>query len=127
MVDDLLNTYLTTQCELKKLRFHIPDENGKTKCHQLHIGKSSIVCPDLKIHGHNMEKVLNDKYLGDILSSDGSNTANLKERIGKGLGCISDIMSILDTISFGSHYFRIFTLLREAKFLNAILTNAESG
>ena len=44
MVDDLLsvsacghdsvamNTYLTTQCELKKLRFHVPDDKGKTKC-----------------------------------------------------------------------------------------------
>ena len=38
---------------------------------------------------------------------------------------ISDIMSILDTISFGHHYFRIFIMLREAKFINAILTNTD--
>ena len=74
---------------------------------------------------YNMEKVMDDKYLGDILSSDGSNTAKLKERIGKGIGMITDIMSILDTISFGHHYFRIFIMLREAKFINAILTNAD--
>ena len=66
-----LNTFLTTQCELKKLRFHVPDEKGKSKCHQMHIGKSSVICPDLKIHGHKMEKVLSDKYLGDILSYNG--------------------------------------------------------
>ena len=54
MVDDILavsrcghksvamNSFLTTQCELKKLRFHTPDQSGKTKCHQIHIGKKSM-------------------------------------------------------------------------------------
>ena len=95
MVDDLLavsscghqsvatNTYLTTQCELKKLRFHIPDEKGKSKCHQMHVGKESVICLDLKIHGHLMEKVQTDSYLGDIISQDGSNSYNIKDRIGK--------------------------------------------
>ena len=27
-----LNTYINTQIELKKLRFHVPDKNGKSKC-----------------------------------------------------------------------------------------------
>ena len=137
MVDDLLavskcghqsvtlNTFLTTQCELKKLRFHVPDEKGKSKCHQMHIGKSSVICPDLKIHGHKMEKVLSDKYLGDILSYNGSNSSNLKDRIGKGIGKINEIVSILDTISFGHQYFRILILLREAMFINSILTNVD--
>ena len=49
---------------------------------------------------------------------------NLKERLGKVLG-ISEIMSILDTVSFGYKYFQIFTLLREAMFINGILTNSE--
>ena len=52
-----LNTYLTTQIELKKLRFHIPDSKGKTKCHQLHVGRKSTMCPELRIHGHKMERV----------------------------------------------------------------------
>ena len=137
MVDDLLavsacghqsvtmNSFLTTQCELKKLRFHVPDLKGKTKCHQLHIGQKSLLCPDLKIHGYNMEKVDSDKYLGDILSASGSNTLNLKDRVGKGIGKINEIISILETISFGYQYFKIVVLLREAMFLNSILTNAE--
>ena len=45
MVDDLnaiskcdidsieLNTFINTQIELKKLRFHVPDKDGKSKCH----------------------------------------------------------------------------------------------
>ena len=52
-VDDLLainkcgqeslavNTFINTQVELKKLKFHTPDKNGKTKCHKMHIGKQS--------------------------------------------------------------------------------------
>ena len=120
-----LNTFLTTHCEMKKLSFHVPDENGKTKCHQMHIGKKSVICPDLKIHGHKMEKVFSDKYLGDILSSNGSNSLNLKERIGKGIGKINEIIGILDTISFGHQYFRILVQLREAMFINSILTNVD--
>ena len=72
-----------------------------------------------------MEKVHSDKYLGDHLSDDGRNSVNLKDRIGKGLGIISEIMSILDTISFGFQYFRIFKLLRDAMFINGILTNCD--
>ena len=110
---------------MKKLRFHIPNKIGKTKCHQIHVGKESVLCPTLKIHGYDMEKVSDDKYLGDILSSDGKNSINLKDRIGKGLGSISEIMSILDTISFGTQYFKMLKMLRESLFINSILTNAE--
>ena len=50
MVDDLnaiskcgiesveLNAFINTQIELKKLKFHVPDKDGKTKCHKMHIG-----------------------------------------------------------------------------------------
>ena len=137
MVDDLigvsrcghqsveLNTYITTHIELKKLQFHVPDEKGKTKCHHIHVGKPSICCPQLKIHGYNMEKVNQDTYLGDILSFDGRNKVNISDRVCKGRGIMNTIMNILETVSFGYHYFRIFTLLRESMFVNGTLTNAD--
>ena len=137
MVDDLigvstcghqsveLNTYITTHIELKKLRFHVPDEKGKTKCHHIHVGKPSICCPQLKIHGHNMERVKQDTYLGDILSYDGKNKVNISDRVCKGRGIMNKILNILETVSFGYHYFRIFTLLRESMFVNGTLTNAD--
>ena len=65
-----------------------------------------------------MEKVASDKYLGDIISDTGSNTLEIKDRVGKGVGKINEIVSILETISFGHQYFRIVVLL-------SILTNAE--
>ena len=137
MVDDLItvtkcghesvemNTYITTQIEMKRLRFHVPDISGKTKCHQIHIGKSCEYCPKLKIHGYTMEKVMQDTYLGDIVSSDGRNKANIKDRVGKGIGKMNEILNTLESVSFGVQYFKIFNLLREAMFINGTLTKVE--
>ena len=137
MVDDLLavspcniqsvsvNTFINTQIEMKKLKFHTPDINGKSKCHKIHIGKENLLCPDLKVHGTKMGQVTDDKYLGDIISHDGSNTKNIKDRVGKGLGIITQIINILETVSFGIYYFEMAMTLRESLFLNGILTNAE--
>ena len=88
MVDDLLgiaecgdksldlNTTINSRIEMKKLKFHTPDHNGKSKCHTMHIGKCLHECPSLKVHGFQMEKVSSDTYLGDIVSSDGKNRLN---------------------------------------------------
>ena len=137
MVDDLLgvarcgeqsvelNTTINTRIEMKKLKFHTPDANGKSKCHTLHIGKNSEACPSLKVHGHPMEKVLSDTYLGDVISSNGRNKLNIESRIAKGLGIVSQILDILKSTSFGAHYFEIAATLRESIFVNGILTNCE--
>ena len=137
MVDDLLgiskcgfkslalNTFINTQIEMKRLKFHTPDVNGKTKCHKIHVGKSNEHCPKLKVHGTEMKTVESDPYLGDEISGDGSNKLNIQKRVSKGLGIIPQLMSILEKTSAGRHYFKIGLLLREAMFLNAILTNSE--
>ena len=52
----------------------------------MHVGKPSTFCPELNIHGYKMEKVNQDTYLGDILSFDGSNKVNIKDRLVKALG-----------------------------------------
>ena len=72
-----------------------------------------------------MEDVQEDMYLGDLISSDGKNKKNVEKRISKGLGIITQIMNLLEIISFGSHYFDIALLLRESMFINGILFNAE--
>ena len=120
-----MNTYITAQIETKKLRFHTPDINGKSKCHFLHIGKTSKTCPEHQVHGTKMQKVSEETYLGDIISEDGKNTKNLKQKISKGLGIISQIMNILENVTLGEHFFTTAVLLRESMFLNGILTNVE--
>ena len=137
MVDDLLsindcgfksvesNISINTLIELKKLTFHVPNTEKKSKCHYMHIGKESPFCPGMKVHGVQTERVIEAPYLGDIVSADGKNTSNIKARVSKGLGIVSEIMHILKTISFGHRYFDIAKILREARFVNGILTNAE--
>ena len=138
MVDDILgisscgnksigmNTFINTHMEMKKLRFHTPNVTGKSKCHKLHVGKMNTLCPELQVHGTPMEMVKFEVYLGDIISSDGTNTENIKKRVSKGNGILAQIKNILETVSFGSHYFKIALLLRESLLLNGILTNCEA-
>ena len=64
-------------------------------------------------------------YLGEIISSDGKNESNIKHRIGRGLGKITDIMNILEKVTLGEHYFSTAILLRESSFLNSVLSSAE--
>ena len=120
-----LNTYINAKIEMKKLKFHTPDKNGKTKCHKMHIGRPNKMCPKLEVHGTPMKEVQEDTYLGDIISSDGRNQSNIKSRVGKGLGKINDIMTMLEKVTFGEHYFSTAILLRESTFINSVLGSAE--
>ena len=59
MVDDILainicgnksvcmNSFIDSNISMKRLKFHTPDLSGKSKCHKLHVGKESPVCPVL--------------------------------------------------------------------------------
>ena len=137
MVDDLLgiapcgleslalNTFINVQIEMKKLRFHTPGPDGKSKCHKIHVGRTNEFCPTLLVHGTKMQEVKSDTYLGDIVSGDGSNKLNIESRVSKGLGKIAQIMSMVGKISLGKHFFKIAFLLRETIFLSSILTNSE--
>ena len=101
------------------------DKKGKSKCHVLHIGKENPMCPKLQVHGTNMSHVTEATYLGDIISSDGTNTKNINSRIGKGNGKITEIMDMLEAAPLGGHYFKTALLLRESMFINSILTNSD--
>ena len=99
--------------------------SGKSKCHKMHVGRKHGACPILKVHGTIMQEVTEETYLGDIISCDGKNTKNLKNRISKGVGIITKILNLLEVISFGPFLFEIALLLREAMLVNGTLTNAE--
>ena len=120
-----LNTYINSKIELKKLRFHTPDSSGRTKCHKIHIGRHQVHCPVLKVHGSEMKEVSEDEYLGDIVNKDGNNKSNIIKRTSRGIGLVSEIVIILDQVTFGHHYFETATLLRKALFLSSMLNNVE--
>ena len=66
----------------------------------------------------NMKKlqfdVENERYLGDILSINGSNKNNILARRNKGIGVINQILAILDGTCYGPHIFEVGLLLRES-------------
>ena len=137
MVDDLLavaqcgfqsvevNASINTLIELKKLKFHVPEKNKPGKCHFLHIGKPNRYCPGMKVHGVDVHQIHETTYLGDIIRDDGKNSSNIKHRVNKGIGLVSEIFTILESVSFGYRYFEIAKILREARLINAVLTNGE--
>ena len=125
MRDRICSTFLTTNIELKKLKLHTADKHGKSKCVKLHVGGKTGFCPTLKVHGTKMPEVTEETYLGDILSADGKNAKNIKNRVSKGIGIIARIMHILEEVSFGPHFYKIAMLLRESMLINGMTTNAE--
>ena len=50
-----------------------------------------------------MDETNDEKYLGDVISSDGRNIKNIKARISKGTGIVSNIITKLEGIPFGKH------------------------
>ena len=83
------------------------------------------MCPTLKVHGTVMNEVTEETYLGDIISNDGKNHKNIKHRMSKGIGIITQISNLLDMISFGPYLIEIALLLRDSMLINGILTNVE--
>ena len=73
-----------------------------------------------------MEEKDEEKYLGDLISTDGRNIKNVKARVAKGKGIVSKILSILDGIPFGDFYFEIAVILRESLLVSSMLSNSEA-
>jgi hypothetical protein len=115
----------------------------------MHIGKDDILCKDLHVGGWTVDVVTDpvtgqssnheyfsgyetmklkqeQTYLGDLVSSDGTQTKNVQQRRNKGLGVINQIMQILESTYFGKYYFEIAMVLRKSLFLSSLLLNSEA-
>ena len=87
--------------------------------------RCTSVCEDIKVHEDVGKTVTKDKYVGDVLTADGANTENIKERADKGYGIVNEILSILSEIPLGPYRISVGLKLREAMLLNGILFNSE--
>ena len=139
----VMNQFLNTRTNLMSLQF------GHEKCVKMHIGKqhNKNVCSDVtvdaweevkeddngrifikdKFAGKKVMEVVDDKtYLGDLVSKDGKNVKNIKNRTDKSNGNINKIISTLQERPLGKHTFKAFTLLREGLLLGGLLSNSES-
>ena len=99
MVDDVItvsncgmdsikvNGIVQSKVECKQLQL------GLSKCFQMHVGKKNKhLCPQLKIHGQAMKTSDREKYLRDILTTDGKLDQNIKDRFNKGVGKTNELL-----------------------------------
>ena len=93
----------------------------------MHISKKRTKClTSLKVHDSLMQKTSCIVYLGDSIVTSGSCEETLRARELKAIGFISQITSILKSVSLGMFFFQTALILRESIFINGILTNVES-
>ena len=135
--------YLKAQANIMKLRF------GVSKCYKIHVGKDKTKCPDLMLDNWKLEpkgehlnsiwdhvdvedestelkSVSSTKYLGYIISSGGSNTLNINERVKRGLIAGNKIKQILEEITFGPYETEVFLRLRDSLFISTVLHDSEA-
>ena len=139
----LATAHLNTQTNLKKLQF------GADKCHKLHVGRKCRICPenmidtwklekssdvissvveliDVEGHRHVIEEVQREKYLGDVIQSDGKNNLNIQERKNRGIGAVNQIKQLLDDLCLGDYHFEAANILRNSLLLSTLLSNSET-
>ena len=116
----LMSEFLNTRTKIMNLQC------GCDKCSQIHIGKviNEGICTSLSVDAWDEElvngekikrdkyrgrevikKVKEKKYLGDVISSNGSNRANINQRSNKAHGNVNRIVTTLNERPYGKHFF----------------------
>ena len=57
------------------------------------------------------------KYLGEVISSDGTNTENVAARKRQGFGTVKEIVKMLDEMCLGPYLYQKPLLFRESLFV----------
>lgn len=155
MVDDQINmancgvdstvssSHINSLTNIKKLQF------GPSKCFKLHIDKNSLGCPkdvidtwNMKSSTENVKSILklldeegdkevlmsvtNEKYLGDIIMSSGSNSLNIQACVQRGLVAVNQISQLMDEMCLGPWHFEAGNVLRGSLLLSTLLSNSEA-
>ena len=109
-----LNAIINAKIESKKLRL------SEQKCFKIHMCKKTEKCDQiLKVHERDMKTVSQATYLGDIISDKGTIDETVAQRCQKAIGIITQISSLLSSISLGNFHFDIAMVLRESQFINS--------
>ena len=132
------------QTNIKMLQF------GPKKCFKIHIGKNNPnICPknlidtwvlqsdketvvsvlellDTESAQEILFEVTSEKYLGDIIMSNGSNILNIQERVKRGMGAVNQIRQLLDELFLGDYHYEAANVFRASLLLSTLLSNSES-
>ena len=90
------------------------------------MGQQNEACKDLYVQNNKMDIVQFETYLGDTISSDGSNAINLNKRCNKRNRIVNQVNLVLKEAYLGKHHFHTGLLLRDTNLINGILYNSES-
>ena len=71
-------------------------------------------------------EVTSEKYLGDIIMSNGSNILNIQERVKRGMGAVNQIRQLLDELFLGDYHYEAANVFRASLLLSTLLSNSES-
>ena len=140
-----MNNFLNTRTNIMGLQY------GTNKCEKMHIGKrekNEDVCVKFDVDSwedkvvqnlqgveklvdtytgkKTMKCVTEKKYLGDIISCEGSNKLNIKDKTNKGVGNVNKILASINERPYGKHTFAAASLMRQGMLLGSMLPNAES-
>ena len=66
-----------------------------------------------------------ERYLGQIISSDSKNTANITKLRNKGIGLKNKVIQMLNTMPGGIYHFEISVIFRNAYIISSMLSNSE--
>ena len=134
----MVNAYIRLKTNTKKLQF------GADKCKKMHVGKycdeykclpifvdtweesETEIIRDVWKGEEEMQLKTEEKYLGDIISSDGKNFKNIQERVNKGKGIVRNILNMLEGIPFGKYFFEVAIILRNSLLVGSVLFNCEA-
>ena len=132
MIDDIL---AVSYCSISSLKVNnmieakILAKNlnlGQEKCSIMHIGKKVSECKQLTVNNLPMNTSSKEKYLGNIITSDGTINENISERCNKTIGTVIQILSMLKELHFGYYYFEMAILFRNSILLNGMLFSIEA-
>ena len=72
-----------------------------------------------------MKKTDSEVYLGEIISSSGSNEKNIANKSNQGVGAVSQIFSSLSQISLGHYYYDIAFIMRDSILVSKLVSSSE--
>ena len=92
----------------KKLEF------GPSKCYNIHVGNKEVCDNGLLVHENRIIQKEFETYLGDVISASGSIQKNIESRSSRGIGAVSEIISLLSQVSLGHFHFEFAKIFRDS-------------
>ena len=131
-----IQEYLNIKTASKKLQYatektfqmHVGKKNPGYRCENSYIDswKSDLKRTNEHYEGEvKVKQTFQTKYLGEVISSDGTNTANITNRKGRGFGTVKDIVNMLDNMCLGPYMYQKAVVLRDSMLVGTLLSCSE--